>query len=85
LRCYGKPLIGLHSFWTALVPLSKSGAARRGQQKWRPVLRPAALNKEARPSKVEAGFASGRADDEEMTGDFGKIPTVLRLDQNERR
>jgi len=35
----------LHTFWTALARLSKSGAAM------------------ARPAKVEAGFASGRAKD----------------------
>ena len=29
----GKPLIGLHSFWTAQAPLSKSGAARRGRRR----------------------------------------------------
>jgi|HubBroStandDraft_3_1064219.scaffolds.fasta_scaffold148039_2 hypothetical protein len=33
----------LHTFWTAPRPPSKSGAVERGQQKWDPVLRPAAL------------------------------------------
>jgi hypothetical protein len=51
----------LHSFWTALVPLSKSGAARRGQQKWKPVLRLAALIEEARPAEGKAGLAPDRA------------------------
>jgi hypothetical protein len=36
-------MIRLHSFWTALIALSKSIFEERGQQKWHPVLRPAAL------------------------------------------
>jgi len=35
-------MIRLHSFWTVRLPLSKSVPPERGQQKWDPVLRPAA-------------------------------------------
>jgi len=69
--------MGLHSFWTALEPLSKSGAARRGRQKWKPVLRPAALNEGARPAKVEAGFASATGAASTIGCRFGARPRQL--------
>jgi hypothetical protein len=58
LRWCGKSLIRRTLSGQRWLACLKAERPRRGQQKWKPVLRPAAARTKARPAKVEVGFVA---------------------------